>query len=142
MRQARHGDTVTVKYIGTLDSGRIFDSATEESPLVFTIGGGQVFPALENEVAGMRVGETKSFVIPAEHAFGPRREENILKVGRAALQAGREPVIGEKVRIEFSGGVERVMLIVGVADETVTLDGNHPLAGQDLAFALTLLAIA
>ncbi len=138
--QARQGDTVTVRYIGTLDNGRIFDSA-EEPPLVFTIGAGQVFPALEREVIGMQTGDTKTFVIPSGDAFGPRLEENILRVGRDAFPGRREPVVGEKVRIEFRGGVERVMLVTDVTETTVTLDGNHPLAGLDLTFALTLDAI-
>jgi peptidylprolyl isomerase len=141
MKQAQHGDTVTVRYIGTLDNGRIFDSATEENPLTFTIGAGQVFPALEREVAGMRAGETKTFVISAAQTFGPRLEANILRVERGSIPGAREPVVGEKMRIEFSGGIERVMLIAEVSETTVTLDGNHPLAGLDLTFALTLDAI-
>ncbi len=108
---------------------------------MFTIGAGQVFPALEREVTGMRTGETKTVVIPSGDAFGPRREENILRIGRDAFPGGREPVAGEKVRIEFRGGVERVMLVTDVTETTVTLDGNHPLAGLDLTFALTLDAI-
>src|SRR6266545_2209789 len=124
MRQAQHGDVVTVKYIGTLDNGRIFDSSTDENPLVFTIGENQVFPALEKEVLAMCIGETRNFIIPMEEAFGPRLKENMLKVERASLPSGKAPVVGEKVQIEFRGGIERLMLISEVDETTVMLDGN------------------
>ncbi|RNC72616.1 MAG: peptidylprolyl isomerase [Desulfuromonadales bacterium] len=138
MRKATHGDTVTVQYIGTLDNGRIFDSTTDEAPLVFTIGLNQVFPALEKEVAGMSAGEVKNFVIAAADAYGSRLRENILVVERASFPAGREIAAGMKVSIGFSGGAERVMMVTGVTETTVELDGNHPLAGLDLTFALRL----
>jgi len=138
MKRAEHGDTVTVHYIGTLDNGRIFDSTNDENPLVFTIGANQVFPALENEVKGMRTGETKNVVIPAAGAFGPRLEENIIEVGRETFPAGKEISIGQKLRIEFNGNKERLMVVTGVSETGVTLDGNHQLAGLDLTFALRL----
>lgn len=138
MRRARHGDTVSINYIGTLDNGRIFDSTVDRGePLVFTIGVGEVFEALEREVVGMAAGEAKNIVIPAAEAYGPRLEENILTVERAGFPAG-DVAVGRKVRIEFSGGKERLMVVTGVTETTVTLDGNHPLAGLDLTFALKL----
>lgn len=137
MKTAKEGSTVTVQYIGTLDNGRIFDSTTDEQPLVFTIGAGQVFPALERAVVGMRAGETKNVVIPAVEAFGPRLAENILTVPRDNFPVDREIRVGQKLGIEF-GAKERVMVVTAVTGETVTLDGNHPLAGLDLTFALRL----
>jgi peptidylprolyl isomerase len=142
MRKVQAGDTVTVHYVGTLDNGRIFDSATAEEPLTITMGAGQVFPALERELLGMQAGETKNILIPAAEAYGERLRENVLKVERSMFPLGKVPVVGEKLRIEFRGGVERLMQIVEVGEGTVTLDGNHPLAGLDLTFALTLVEIA
>lgn len=138
MSHAHHGSTVTVQYVGTLDNGRTFDSTTEEAPLVFTIGSNQVFPALEQAVLGMGVGETKNIVIPAGDAFGPRLKENVIKVDREHFPAGKEIKAGQKLSIEFSGGKARVMLVTEVTEVEVTLDGNHPLAGLDLTFALRL----
>ncbi|AJE02278.1 FKBP-type peptidyl-prolyl cis-trans isomerase [Geobacter pickeringii] len=138
MRTALPGDTVAIHYIGTLDDGRIFDSTVDRGePLVFTIGAGQLFAALEREIVGMAVGGAKNVVIPAAQAYGPRRKENVLRVDRGSFPAG-DLVVGRKVRIEFAGGVERVMLVTEVTEATVTLDGNHPLAGLDLTFALKL----
>lgn len=141
MKRARRGDTVTISYIGTLDSGRIFDSTDEHGPLTITLGSDQVFAALEAAVIGMAVGEAKNIVIPAAEAYGPRREANIIKVRRELFPAERELRIGEKLQLQFKGGVERIMLILAADEQEVTLDGNHPLAGCDLTFALRLDAV-
>ena len=141
MKRARRGDTVTISYIGTLDNGRIFDSTDEHGPLTITLGSDQVFAALETAVIGMAAGEAKNIVIPAADAYGPRREANILKVKRELFPAERELRVGEKLQLQFKGGVERIMLILEADDQEVTLDGNHPLAGLDLTFALRLDAV-
>lgn len=138
MKQARSGSRVSISYIGTLDNGRIFDSTEESGALTFIIGSDQVFSALEQAIIGMVQGETKNVLIPAAEAYGPRLEANILKVKRELFPAERELRIGEKLRLEFSGGRERVMIILELNDQEVTLDGNHPLAGLDLTFALRL----
>ena len=138
MNRARHGSTVTVHYIGTLDNGRIFASTDEATPLVFAIGADQVFPALERAVLGMRAGETKNVLIPAGEAFGPRRADNIVTVARTSFSPDRELRPGQRLRVEFGGTKERVMLVTEVGEETVVLDANHPLAGLDLTFALRL----
>lgn len=142
MKHAQHGNTVTVSYIGTLDNGRIFDSTEANGPLTFTIGNDQVFTALEQAIIGMASGETRNIVIPAAEAYGPRLEANIIKVKREMFPAERQLRIGEKLRIEFSGGKERVLIILEENEQEVTLDGNHPLAGLDLTFALRLDAVA
>ena len=138
MRQAGNGDTVTVHYIGTLDNGRIFHGTEDDAPLVFTIGSNQVFPVLERAVIGMSVGAVKNVVLTPEEAYGQRLEDNLLRVGRNSFPPEREIRVGQKLRIEFKGGVERMMLVIAVDEERVTLDGNHPLAGMTLTFALRL----
>jgi FKBP-type peptidyl-prolyl cis-trans isomerase 2 len=138
MTRAQQGSTVSVHYIGTLDNGRIFHSTADEEPLIFTIGQNQVFPALERAVLGMAVGQTVNIVIPADEAYGPRLKENVIRVERSHFPAEKEIRVGQKLSIGFTGGRERVMQIVGVTETEVTLDGNHPLAGLDLTFALRL----
>lgn len=139
-RRAVDGDRVSVKYIGTLDNGRIFDQRDDE-PLVFTIGTGEVFSALETEIVGMAEGEVKNILLSAEEAYGPRLEENLLKVKRELFPAGRDLRIGEKLAIEIGGGEQKVVRIRSVDDLEVLLDGNHDLAGCDLTFALQLVSI-
>ena len=138
MTRAKIGSSVTIRYIGTLDNGRIFHSTDVHGPQTFTIGEDQVFPALEQALIGMRAGEVKNIVLTPEEAYGSRLPENIITVAREAFPAGKEIVIGQKMSIEFTGGVSRVMVVSGVSEIDVTLDGNHPLAGLDLTFALNL----
>jgi FKBP-type peptidyl-prolyl cis-trans isomerase 2 len=138
MTQIKPGSLVSVHYIGTLDNGRIFDSTPDDKPLVFTVGAGDVFPALEKAISAMQIGEVRNVVIPAAEAYGPRLQENILSVKRAAFPAGKEICIGQKLSIEFNGGSSRVMMVTEVCEDAVVLDGNHPLAGHDLTFAIRL----
>jgi FKBP-type peptidyl-prolyl cis-trans isomerase 2 len=138
MKQAEIGSTVTIRYIGTLDNGRIFHSTEEHGPQTFTIGSSQVFPALEQAMIGMRAGEVKNIVIPAEEAYGPRLGENVISLARQVFPAGKEISVGQKLSIEFKGGIYRTMMVSEVSEDKVTLDGNHPLAGMDLTFALKL----
>jgi FKBP-type peptidyl-prolyl cis-trans isomerase 2 len=141
MRIAKTGDRVTIHYIGTLDNGRIFDSADDDNPLSFTIGQGEVFPALEEAVSGMKIGMAKNVEISAMQAFGPHRKENMVRLPRQQFPEDRILRIGEKIALAFADGEERIMRVVKEESDEVTLDGNHPLAGLDLTFAMQLVAI-
>jgi len=141
MTIAHHGSSVTISYIGTLENGRIFDSTEEHGPYTFTIGAGQVFPALERAIIGMQGGEVKNVVLTAAEAYGPRLPENIINLSRQMLPADKELIVGQKLSIEFKGGGARVMVVATVSDQEVTLDGNHPLAGMELTFALKLESV-
>lgn len=140
MGTARPGDTVTIHYIGTLDNGRIFSSTTDDQPLTFTIGTNEVFPKLEEEILTMQEGEVRNIVIRSPDAYGEREAENIIKVERTSFP--KKVQLGQKLAIEFHGTSQRVMLVTEVGEDFVTLDGNHPLAGQDLTFALRLVTVA
>jgi len=135
MAQARTGSSVTISYIGTLEDGTIFHSTEKDGPLTLTLGTDQLFPALERAIIGMRAGEARNIVLTAAEGYGPRREENIIRVGREAFGA-REVKPGQKLSIDFASGASRVMLVSAVSETEVTLDGNHPLAGLELTFAL------
>lgn len=141
MREVREGDRVQIRYIGTLDNGRIFDSTDEHGPLSLVVGSGTVFPALEAAIIGMRVGEAKNLLIPAAEAYGPRLAENQLTLRRDQLPYGREPKLGERLQLTLANGENLELRVLRVSAEGVVLDGNHPLAGLDLTFALTVDAI-
>jgi FKBP-type peptidyl-prolyl cis-trans isomerase 2 len=136
MMRIQQGSRVTLSYIGTLDNGRIFDDTREQGPLEFTVGCGEVFPALEKALTGMGAGEVKTVVIQAAEAYGQRRTENIITLERQLFPAGKEIMTGQKLSMEFANGETRVMLVTAVNESNVTLDGNHPLAGMELTFAL------
>lgn len=135
------GNRITVHYIGTLDNGAIFDSRDSDDPLTFVVGDGTVFPALEQEICTMHCGQTRNILIPAKQAYGPRNKDNLLKIERSQCPPDKDPEAGRLLTITFSDGEQRIMRIMGGDDSGVTLDANHPLAGLDLTFALTLVAI-
>lgn len=141
MQKAQPGDRVTVHYIGTLDNGRIFDQRDDGEPLSFVLGAGEVFSALESGIVGMKAGEVKNIHLTAEQAYGPRLDENLLKIPRGMFPADQELRIGRQLQIELGGREQRVMRIRSVDLQEVLLDGNHDLAGCDLTFALLLVEI-
>ena len=141
MSKPKSGDLVTVHYIGTLENGRIFDQRDADNPLSFTLGAGEVFQKMEDEILDMRVGEVRNVCLEAEDAFGVRLEENLLKVPRDLFPADRNLRIGQKLKIELGKQTQRIMRVRSVSEDHVLLDGNHDLAGCDLTFALQLVAI-
>lgn len=140
-RAAQSGDTVHIHYTGTLADGTEFDSSRDREPLGFTIGSGQVIPGFDAAVTGMTPGETKTVTIPADQAYGALREELVARVPRGQVPPQIVPRVGQRLQL---GSGDRAMLVVvrEVDDEMVVLDGNHPLAGQDLTFALELVDVA
>ena len=141
MRRARTGDLVTVHYIGTLDNGRIFDQRTDDLPLTFTIGAGEVFPAFERDIIGMAVGDVKNIFLSAEQAFGLRLDANLLRVPRTLFPTGQELQIGRKLEICLADNARCAMRVRSFDEREVLLDGNHELAGCDLTFAMQLVKI-
>jgi len=139
--KAQAGDRVVVHYIGTLDNGRIFDQRDGDDPLRVTLGDGEIFSAFEAQLIGMAVGEVKNVYLSAEQAYGPRKDENLLRVKRELFPADAELRIAQKLAIEIGGNQQRVMRVRSFDEHEVLLDGNHDLAGCDLTFAVQLVAI-
>lgn len=142
MAQAKRGDTVKVHYVGTFEDGTVFDTSREREPLPFTIGEGEVIPGFEAAVVGMNPGESKKVVIPAENAYGPRHEEMVLVVERQHLPEGVDPQVGQQYQIPQSDGQSILVTVTDTSESSVTLDGNHPLAGQELTFEIELIEVA
>ncbi|TET33378.1 MAG: peptidylprolyl isomerase [Planctomycetota bacterium] len=141
MTKAEKGNTVRVHYTGKLDDGTVFDTSKDQDPLEFKVGEGQVIPGFESSVEGMTAGETKTVTIPCESAYGPRREELVAEVSRGELPENMELELGQQLQIPEENGHLIVLTIVGLTDETVTLDSNHPLAGKELTFDIELVEI-
>lgn len=139
-RAAKHGDTVRVHYKGTLDDGSEFDNSAGREPLEFRLGTGQVISGFERTVAGMTVGESRTARLNPADAYGTHRAELVLALPRAQFPEGLEPQVGQQLELEGDGGRTPVV-ITEVAADTVTLDANHPLAGEALTFELELVEI-
>jgi FKBP-type peptidyl-prolyl cis-trans isomerase 2 len=123
-----------------LDDGTVFDSSEGRDPLEFTIGSNTVIPGFESAVVGLTVGESTRVVIGPEDAYGPRLDGKVVVVERSRLPDEPEPEPGMVLQAQGPEGTI-LLTITDVADDQVTLDGNHPLAGQQLTFEIELAEI-
>lgn len=139
MSQAKSGDTVKIHYTGTLEDGTQFDSSEGREPLEFAIGSGQVIPGFDNAVDGMAVGDNKTVTIPPGEAYGERHEQLIQEVPKTALPEDMKPEVGMQLQSQSPDGQVMNLTVTDVADESITVDANHPLAGQALTFAIELV---
>ena len=142
MASAKMSDTVVLHYTGSFTDGEIFDSSLDREPFEFTIGQGMVISGLEKGIVGMNEGELRTLNIPAEEAYGLRREDLLAVIGRSQMPANIDLKIGIVLQARApDGGVTSVM-VRDVNDENVTLDFNHPLAGKELIFEVNLIKIS
>jgi peptidylprolyl isomerase len=149
MAQAKKGDRVRVHYTGRLDDGSVFDSSEchegdcecPSQPLEFTVGAGEVIPGFDQAVEGLAINETRSVHIPVDQAYGERVEEMVAQVPRTHLPADMTPEIGQQLEVTQEDGNSFQVMVTEVTDESVTIDGNHPLAGQNLNFDIKLVEI-
>jgi FKBP-type peptidyl-prolyl cis-trans isomerase 2 len=142
MTQPKQGDTVQVHYTGTLTDGTQFDSSAGGDPLEFVLGKGQLIPGFEQAVGEMTLGETRTVTIVADEAYGPRYDELLQEVPRDLIPDNIELAEGLALQGQSPDGHPMRYTVVSFSEQSVTLDGNHPLAGQDLVFELQLVAIA
>lgn len=136
----QQGDTVRVHYTGTLTDGSEFDSSEGREPIEFTMGEGTVIAGFEDAVKDLEVGDSKKVTIPSADAYGDRNDEAVQEVPLEAF-GGQAPQPGWVVQLQDPEGQVLNATILEVGDETVRLDFNHPLAGQDLTFDLKLVEI-
>ena len=142
MSQAKSGDTVKIHYTGTLEDGTEFDSSAGREPLEFALGGGQVIPGFDSAVDGMAVGDSKTVTIPPGEAYGERHDQLVQAVPKTELPEDMKPEVGMQLQSQSPDGQVMNLMVTEVAEEKVTVDGNHPLAGQALTFAIELVEIA
>lgn len=141
MAQASNGDTVRLHYTGKLKDGTVFDSSDGRDPLQFNIGENTIIPTLEASVVGMSVGDSATVEIAAADAYGPHKPEAIETVERSAIPAEVDLAVGGQVQATLPDGNTIVLTVIKADDASVTLDGNHPLAGEDLVFDIELVEI-
>ena len=136
---AKNGDRVRVHYTGRLEDGQVFDSSRDGEPLEFIVGAGHVIPGFDEAVRGMNVGDTKTVEIEPDDAYGPRREGLVAQVSREAAQFPVEPQVGMHFGLPLQDGTQIEVVVTEVTDAHVTIDGNHPLAGEKLIFDVELV---
>lgn len=140
MRKVKLGDNVTVNYTGKLEDGSIFDTSLTEGrePLSATLGQGQLIEGFENGLLEMSVGESKTIEIEPEQAYGLYNPELRTKIGRAQFPPNVQ--VGETLQGNSPNG-PIIVKVWEVDEETVTIDANHPLAGQKLVFEVEVTNI-
>jgi FKBP-type peptidyl-prolyl cis-trans isomerase 2 len=137
---AARGNSVTIRYTIILEDGtRISEGAIK--PLTFKIGGKKVLPALEEGVVGMRVNEKKNIPVLAEQGYGKYNEELVIKVDRKIFPDDIKIIPGRTVQYQNRDGERANFVVQIVNDDSVVIDGNHPLAGQNLVYEVELLSL-
>ena len=139
--QAKKGDTVQVHYTGRLESGEIFDSSEGSEPLEFEVGSGQVIAGFDEGVRGMTVGDSKTIEIEPDEAYGERVDALVQSVQREGMRLDREPEVGMRLGLQLPDGNEIPVTVTEVTDDFITIDANHPLAGQKLIFDVKLVEL-
>jgi peptidylprolyl isomerase len=142
MPQAKRGDTVQVHYTGTLRDGSVFDSSQGRGPLEFTIGQSHVIPGFEHAVLGMKVGDTRTVEIPPDQAYGAHDETLVIQIDPSRVPPDADLKVDDRMRVRRKDGSMLNVTVTAVSEAGVTLDGNHPLAGENLTFQIELVGIA
>lgn len=142
MARAEIGDRVSVYYKGILDDGTLAEGTVEGDPYEFTVGDEAVKRIFTRLVLGMEEGESRTVVLSPEEAFGPYNPDFVIEVARSKFppDAPLEKGIRMEVQADHDGTPVEVS-VLNVTSETVTLDGNHPLAGEEIIMTIQLLEI-
>lgn len=133
--------TVTMEYTLRLDSGEVVDSSEGKEPLTFEFGQEEIIPGLERGLVGMRNGDTTQVRVAAEDGYGARRPEAIQEVPLDRFPEGVRPTVGLHLGLRNPQGEEIPFVVTAVSDSHATLDFNHPLAGETLTFAVTVVDV-
>jgi len=163
MTKARMGDRVQVHYTGTLDNGRIFDSSGGSgyviyAPMEFALGQGDLLPKCQEALVGLEPGQSVKVRVACREAYGPRNDSLIFKTSKSELNPKEErldswrypngrklptfnPKKGDRLEIALMDGDTLPVVVIEVGGDFITLDANHPLAGQDLNFEMKLVNI-
>ena len=142
MEKVEKGMFVSVDYKGSLENGEIFDSSHGRQPLEIQMGAGQLIKGFEKELLGMAVNEKKVFTVEPEDAYG-RRDENLSQsFARSDVPPELNPRVGMTVGVRSPEGHQIPARITYVDNEKLTLDLNHPLAGETLTFEIEVKGIS
>ena len=139
---AQKGNKVNVEYTGTLEDGTVFDSSERQGhPLEFELGAGHVIKGFDNAIIGMNKGEEKQVIIPPADAYGEANPQLHKDIPKDQLPKEQDIKVGTILGMKLPDGRQLPVKVINVADTTVTIDLNHPLAGKTLTFKIKLLDI-
>ncbi|WPQ62378.1 peptidylprolyl isomerase [Chitinophaga sancti] len=141
MQAVKNGDTVRVHYHGRLTNGTTFDSSEGRDPLEFQVGAGMVIKGFDSGVVDMIPGDKKTLNIPVEEAYGPKNDELIMDFPKQNIPEDLNPQVGMELQMSNPQGQVFPVKVTAISSEFITLDANHPLAGEPLVFDIELVEI-
>jgi FKBP-type peptidyl-prolyl cis-trans isomerase 2 len=138
-----NGKKVKIEYEGSLDNGDIFDSSNGREPLEFIVGEGRVIPGFEEAVKTMNKGEEKTVNIKSKDAYGDKKPELIKSLPKDQFpqEIIEQVKVGMIIGMQTPEGQQVPVKISEINESEITLDLNHPLAGENLNFKIKLLDI-
>lgn len=138
--QIADNTVVSIHYTLTNQAGNVMDSSVGTDPLAYLHGASNIIPGLENALLGKTQGDTLKVTVEPDQAYGPVREDMIQEVDRANFQGVDEIEPGMQFMAQAPWGQQPVM-VVKVEGDIITLDGNHPLAGETLTFDVEVVSV-
>jgi len=144
MQKAQFNDRVSIKYTGKLENGTTFQVISESEPLIITIGSHDVPPTLEQALVGMSIGDQKLVRLEPDEGYGIRRKDLLQTLNKESFGKKANLQIGTilSLSLEKDGQTHKIpATIVETNQDTIVVDYNHPLAGHNLFYDVTLIAI-
>lgn len=136
----KKGSIVKVHYTGTLDNKEVFDTSIGKDPLEFEVGKMQVIKGFEDAVLNMNLNESKIFTVPAADAYGEINQDLIVEVPRSNLPSDIIPEIGMELELKSKEQTIPVS-IYEINENTIKINANHKLAGENLTFNINIVSI-
>jgi FKBP-type peptidyl-prolyl cis-trans isomerase 2 len=141
MSQVKENNTIKVNYTGKLSNGQIFDTSEGKEPIEFVLGQGRLIPGFEKGLIDMKLNEKKTIEIAKDQAYGDVNDNLIQEIKKTDLPQDMEPKVGMGLVSKSPDGKEINLMVVEVKNESIVIDGNHPLAGHDLIFDVEVVEI-
>ena len=135
------GLVVSLTYVLKLDDGEVIDAAGADEPLLYLHGADNIIPGLERELTGMGINESKQVTVAPENGYGEYEEEAVQELPRDMFPADAELAVDAMLTLRDEEGRLFDVTVADLDDDTVTLDFNHPLAGETLYFDVTVIAL-
>jgi len=141
MAIVKEGNKINIFFEAKLKTGEIVLKTEEDHPLKVTVGEKAIPKSIEKALVDMKVGETKTITLEPTEAFGPRVEDLVVDLPKEGFGPDTNLEIGSKISMKSPEGKTFAGIVIKVKDDNITVDFNHPLAGKNLVFTVTVVSI-
>ena len=141
MTVIKEGVKVNILFEAKLETGETVLKTEEEQPFEVVVGDGNIPKSIENFLIDMKEGETKTIALDSIEAFGPKIEDLVIDLSKEEFDSQVELEVGSRVSINSPEGKNFMGTVLEVKDENISMDFNHPLAGKNLIFIVTVVSI-